>query len=125
MAELNEAHLSHEGVTDVITFSYLEDEGDLTIPEQDRVVGEIFVCPDVAFKAAAEFTHSISEEVVLYFIHGILHMCGLDDRCVEDAAEMRLAEQRLMGSLREEFDLTDLIRDTGDSGCSDKNKTEV
>ena len=104
MAQLNENYLQHEGTTDVITFSYLDDE----IPAMDDeapIVGEIFVCPDVAQSAASDLDTSVEEEIILYLVHGILHLSGLDDVAESDREVMRRAEATEMAFLRDRFDL--------------------
>ena len=82
MALLNEKYLGHEGPTDVITFDYGEDGG------------EIFICPDVALVQAKEFGTTPQLELVRYIVHGLLHLKGYDDRNTKDRAQMKTAEDK-------------------------------
>lgn len=74
--------------TDVITFP---DEGDGT--EAAPFVGELLVSVQTAATAAAGQGHSTETEALLYVIHGVLHLCGLDDLTAEGRVEMRQAER--------------------------------
>jgi probable rRNA maturation factor len=66
--------------TDVITFPY----------------GEILVCPAVARDRAAELSLEIEQEVLLYALHGLLHLAGYDDTTPKLAKEMARAQTRLV-----------------------------
>ncbi len=98
MIRLNENFVGHEGATDVITFDYRDelDEGDA-----DDYIGEIYVCPFVASERACEFDNEFVNEVILYSIHGMLHLFGYDDQTDDDRIDMRLAESRVMKYLEE------------------------
>jgi probable rRNA maturation factor len=69
--------------TDVITFPY----------------GEIVVCPAVAAERANEFGHDTQREVLLYCLHGLLHLTGYDDTTPKLAREMAAAQDRLLSRL--------------------------
>jgi probable rRNA maturation factor len=66
--------------TDVITFPY----------------GEILVCPAVAKDRAASFDLEIEHEVLLYCLHGLLHLTGYDDTTPALAKEMATAQEKLL-----------------------------
>lgn len=70
--------------TDVITFPANADMDS---------AGEILISVDQARARADEHGLSFSQELALYLIHGWLHLAGYDDRCDEDRARMREAEQ--------------------------------
>lgn len=108
MTEINEQFLSHEGSTDVITFDFIEDENPF-VDDEGRVVGEIYVCLDTALRAASTYQTAFAHEVVLYCVHGMLHLCGLDDHCDEDIAEMRAGEKRVMTELSAQFNIEELF----------------
>ena len=55
--------------------------------------GEIVVSGDTAVAQASEYSSTPEEELMLYVIHGTLHLVGFDDHEEADQAEMRLAEQ--------------------------------
>jgi probable rRNA maturation factor len=71
--------------TDVITFPY----------------GEILICPAVARERAAEYCLVVENEVLLYALHGLLHLCGYDDRTPKAAKEMAIVQTRLQKRLVE------------------------
>ncbi len=107
ISRLNREFLGRRGATDVITFDYRE--GDLPPAAGARTAGEIFVCPEVAAQKTAEFRLTLGEEVVLYVIHGILHLAGRNDRRGPEIAAMRQAEREILDRLRREFTLADLF----------------
>ncbi len=105
MIALNGLHLQHQGATDVITYD-LRDNRLPEIPaEDDCVLAEIYLCPEVATEAAAEFQQSASRELVLYAVHGLLHLYGEDDLTTEQRASMRAAEKRILAALEQDFAL--------------------
>ncbi|MEN9362026.1 MAG: Endoribonuclease YbeY [Verrucomicrobiota bacterium] len=110
MAEFNWKHLRHEGPTDVITFDYLADwqEG---LDEEDEpfVPGEIYISLDTASREAAERQRSLSDELLLYIVHGLLHLRGYDDHDPRDRRLMRAAERRSLASLRLKHGETPLL----------------
>ena len=55
----------------------------------DTTTGEIFICPTVAVKEAAKYNLSVTGYVAYLFIHGLLHLKGLDHSDTMDAAERR------------------------------------
>ena len=82
MRRLNREYLGHDYVTDVITFE-----------------SEIVVCPAVAARNAKHYGNSIAREIILYVVHGILHLCGYDDHAPKDIERMRQKEQQIIGLL--------------------------
>lgn len=110
MAELNERHLQHSGPTDVLSFS-LDDEsapgwttpdiaGDATGGSGDRhgrhLEGELVVSAETAHRVAAENGWSSTGELVLYVVHGTLHLCGYDDLSEPPRSLMRQRERELL-----------------------------
>lgn len=69
MARLNREHLGHRGPTDVITFALGQDPG-------GAVIGDIYICPDVARAQAAAHGVGVREEIARLVVHGTLHACG-------------------------------------------------
>jgi len=106
IAALNEAHLDHAGRTDVIAFDLAEER---PVPDEPRQVGEIYVCVDVAMEMGAKLGTGTAYELVLYCVHGMLHLAGLDDHEAADKACMRAAETRIMGRLRDIRDFRDIL----------------
>lgn len=97
MIALNALHLHHQGDTDVITYD-LRDEEEFDLPEEagERVLAEIFVCPEVARRQAPQFSETPSRELFRYAAHGLLHLAGEDDLTPEALASMRKAEERVL-----------------------------
>ena len=54
---------------------------------------------EVAQREAADRGHDVNTELCLYVIHGLLHLCGYDDRTDRDAAEMRKKEREYLQQL--------------------------
>src|SRR5205807_7637515 len=95
--QLNETWLRHRGTTDVITFDY----NDPALPR--LLAGEIFVCVPQAVAQARQFNTTWQSEVVRYIVHGILHLCGLDDRTATKGRAMKKVENQWMKVLASEF----------------------
>jgi len=106
IAAINQAHLGHEGTTDVITFD-LADE--LALPGETPTLGEIYVCLEVAEQTGARLGTGTGYETVLYCVHGMLHLAGLDDHRPADRRKMRAAEARIMAKLRDIRDFRDIL----------------
>ena len=71
----------------------------ITFPFRDKeLLGEIFVCPQMAVEYSPEEPYS---ETSLYIVHAILHLLGFDDILQEDEALMRSAEAEIMTHLSE------------------------
>ena len=106
MAEMNEQFLGHHGRTDVLTFDLRDD----SIPvEEDDCIAEVYVCPEVAVEFSAKFGTSPSYELVLYIIHGMLHLSGEDDLEDEARASMRQAEARVMSGVKKLYSVEGFI----------------
>ncbi len=103
ITRLNERFLRHQGRTDVITFDYR----DPACPQ--LLVGEIFVCVDEALAQAARFRTTWQSEVLRYVAHGILHLCGYDDRTPAARRRMKRAENRLVRQLTARFPVRTLV----------------
>jgi probable rRNA maturation factor len=86
MQQLNARWLEHDWPTDVLSF-VLEQAG-------DALEGEIIVSVETAQRQAAAFSWRAEDELLLYVIHGALHLVGHDDRSDEDQAAMRAAEAK-------------------------------
>ena len=80
---VNREFLQHDYYTDIITFDYTE---------ENVINGELYISIDTVRANAQEYGQSFPDELHRVIIHGILHLCGLDDHCEEDIKEMREAE---------------------------------
>jgi probable rRNA maturation factor len=72
MSELNRRYLRHHGPTDVITFG-LQRSG-----KRSAVIGDIYICPEIARDNAKRQGVPIAEEVLRLVVHGTLHVLGHD-----------------------------------------------
>lgn len=69
--------------TDVITFDH----------------GEILICPAVAERQRQAEGLSLEDEVLTYILHGLLHLCGLDDATERGFQRMRREQSRLLAQV--------------------------
>jgi probable rRNA maturation factor len=90
MRELNRQFLEHDYATDVLSF-VLESS-------PDGLEGEIVISADTAAAAAGKYGWRPHDELLLYSIHGALHLAGWDDADEEQAAAMRLRERHYLAS---------------------------
>ncbi|HET6760607.1 MAG TPA: rRNA maturation RNase YbeY [Gemmatimonadaceae bacterium] len=72
MSELNRRYMRHHGPTDVISFG-LQRTG-----KGGPVIGDIYICPEVARDNAKRQGVSVTEEVLRLVVHGTLHVLGHD-----------------------------------------------
>lgn len=89
--EINRQYLEHDYPTDILSFP-LEDN-------PPYLEGELVVSTDTATSNAAEYNWSAHHELVLYVIHGTLHLVGYHDKQPADIAEMRTAEAKCLQAL--------------------------
>jgi len=88
MHGLNRRFLDHDFPTDVITFPLEEQDGYLE--------GEIVASLDTARREAGRFGWSAGDELLLYVIHGALHLVGYDDTTADAARQMREQERAML-----------------------------
>lgn len=72
----------------------------ISFPMDDTYLGEVFVCPKVASEYAKKHQTSPYNELVLYIVHGILHLIGFDDIEQEDRLKMRQMEEHCFTYLK-------------------------
>jgi probable rRNA maturation factor len=87
---LNRQYLGHDYPTDVLSF--------LLDRQENRLEGEVVVSVETAARAAAEYGWSTGDELLLYVIHGMLHLVGHDDATPDEQAAMRRHEQRYLAA---------------------------
>lgn len=88
--EVNREYLGHDYYTDVITFDYDED---------DIVSGDIVISLDTVRSNAEQFGKSYEEELHRVIIHGILHLCGINDKGPGEREIMERAENRALSMM--------------------------
>jgi len=93
MINLNLETFGKSTPTDVISFSYLDEE---FIFEEEFIIGEIFISLEQALKVYKKYKTNINYEFILYVIHGILHQFGYDDNNTHNIKKMRERENFYM-----------------------------
>ncbi len=95
MRELNARFAGRAGVTDVLAFPMGEVD-----PESGRfVTGDVVICRPVAEREARARKLSVKGELLLYALHGWLHLAGHRDGTARGRAAMVRAERRIMKRL--------------------------
>lgn len=89
IAQLHLEYFDDPSPTDCISFP-MDDETETTY----RLLGDVFVCPEVAVEYAKSINGDPNAEVTLYIVHGLLHLIGYDDIEETDRALMREAEAK-------------------------------
>jgi probable rRNA maturation factor len=87
---LNRRFLEHDYPTDVLTFPMDRDD------QIGYLSGEVVVSHETAAVAAREQSVHRDDELMLYIIHGLLHLTGFDDKNAEGAKQIREAEKFYM-----------------------------
>ena len=85
--EVNREYLGHDYYTDVITFDYDED---------DTVSGDIVISLDTVRSNAQLLGKTYEEELYRVIIHGILHLCGINDKGPGEREIMEAAENKAL-----------------------------
>lgn len=83
LRRLNREFRKKDYATDVLSFPSGQHEGFL---------GDIAISFDHATRQAAEFGHSITEEIQILMLHGALHLLGMDHE--KDRGQMARAENQ-------------------------------
>ena len=111
IAELNSRFLGKDGPTDVLAFPIDEEPiesgrspdsggtgpGMPSEPEDMPVLlGDIVICPAVAYRNAPEHAGTYDDELALLVVHGLLHLMGMDHQEDEEAEEMEAKERELL-----------------------------
>lgn len=90
MQRLNRDFLGHDWPTDVLSFNY----GEQT--KSRELDGELVLSVETAAQQALIHGWSLPEELLLYGLHGCLHLLGYDDQTEADRAVMRQKERELL-----------------------------
>ena len=85
--EVNREYLGHDYYTDIITFDYCED---------DVLNGDLVISIDTVRTIAEQFGKTYDEELHRVIIHGILHLCGLNDKGPGERELMEAAENKAL-----------------------------
>lgn len=88
--EVNRQYLEHDYYTDIITFDYCEGK---------TISGDLFISLDTVKTNAEQFKTSYKEELHRTIIHGILHLCGINDKGPGEREIMEAAENKALSML--------------------------
>lgn len=86
--EVNRDYLQHDYYTDIITFDYCED---------DVISGDIFISLDTVRSNSEQLALPYEQELHRVIIHGILHLCGIDDKGEGEREVMEAEENTALG----------------------------
>ena len=90
--EVNNQYLEHDYYTDIITFDYTTG---------NTISGDIFISLDTVKSNADEYGADFETELHRILIHGILHLCGNDDKSPELRADMTDKENKALEQLKQ------------------------
>lgn len=90
--EVNREYLQHDYYTDIITFDYTEG---------NRIGGDIFISLDTVQSNAQTFGSTYGEELYRILIHGVLHLCGINDKGPGEREIMTRKENEALALLPE------------------------
>ncbi len=85
--EVNNEYLGHDYYTDIITFDYTEG---------NRINGDIVISVDTVASNADRFGKPYDEELHRVIIHGILHLCGINDKAPGEREIMEAEENKAL-----------------------------
>lgn len=85
--EVNRQYLQHDYYTDIITFDYCEG---------NRLSGDLFISLETVKTKSEQFNTPYEEELRRTIIHGILHLCGINDKGPGEREIMEAAENKAL-----------------------------
>ena len=95
--ELNKMYRNIDRETDVITFA-LEDEDTIIIPDNERILGDIYISIDKAKSQAEEYGHSLLRELSFLAVHGFYHLLGYEHQTKEEEKIMFEKQEEVLDS---------------------------
>ena len=91
--DINQKYLGHDYFTDIITFDYTEGS---------RISGDLFISLDTVKTNAEQYAgNNYTRELYRVIIHGILHLCGINDKGLGEREQMEAAEEQALKLLDE------------------------
>lgn len=91
--EVNRQYLQHDYYTDIITFDYTSG---------NKIAGDLFISLDTVKTNSEKFQTPYNEELHRTIIHGILHLCGINDKGPGEREIMEENENKALAILPEE-----------------------
>ena len=93
---INREYRNIDRPTDVISFAFLDNDDLPPIKGAPILLGDIYICKEIAIKQAEEYNHSLRRELAFLYTHGLLHLFGYDHVNNQD-------EEKLMFSLQDKI----------------------
>ena len=96
--EINKEYRHIDKETDVISFAFLDGENKEEILSSltEVVLGDIYICVDVAIEHAKEYGNTLNRELRFLFVHGLLHLLGYDHMKKEDEEIMFPLQEKIL-----------------------------
>lgn len=82
---MNEKYLQHDTLTDILTFDYSSNQ-------QSPVVADVFISLERVIDNATTYAQPFVDELHRVMVHGLLHICGYEDKTEEQQQRMRRQE---------------------------------
>jgi rRNA maturation RNase YbeY len=89
--QLNMEYLNHNTLTDIITFPY---------QSPPQIEGDIFISIDRVTENSEEFNTLFDNELKRVMAHGVLHLCGYNDKTEQEKKQMQLKEEEKLELLK-------------------------
>jgi len=115
MKTLNKRYLDHDYETDVLSFVLDVDE------EVGLLNGQLVASAETANRIATELNVALDDELLLYVVHGTLHLVGLRDKAPEETTRMRVAEAHYLARYGVEHRCLDEPDDNPDELTKEQN----
>jgi len=87
LLKINKKYLNHDYFTDIITFNY---------NENNTIIGDLFISIDRVKENAKELKVDFNNELYRVIIHGVLHLCGYNDKTQDQQKEIRTKEDEYL-----------------------------
>ena len=88
LLDINKKYLNHDYFTDIITFNY---------NEKNTIIGDLFISIDRVRENAKDLKVDFNNELFRVIIHGVLHLCGYNDKTQDQQKEIRAKEDECLG----------------------------
>lgn len=89
--EINREYLQHDYYTDIITFDYTE---------ENVISGDLFISLDTVLSNSEQLGVQYEQELYRVIIHGILHLCGINDKGEGEREIMEREENEAIAMLQ-------------------------
>ncbi|MBU1995581.1 MAG: rRNA maturation RNase YbeY [Candidatus Omnitrophica bacterium] len=101
----NRKFLGRNNATDVLAFDSTDEEVSYQVSQKSvkEINGDIIISTDAAIKNAKSFNTSVEQELVLYVVHGILHLLGYDDHSKTNILKIRKKEEEIIKILTKDL----------------------